>query len=156
MKAAWTCVLIFGVALVATLTLFAPQVLAKNVFLQGFVTYEIMSFLIVIVTITFASVANVHLSINKTQSAIADAAKRKELEDSFAKPLRDDTASSAWLLFWGLVIVGVALGVKGQFPDSLYVVSGVNGVAVLVLVMNAAVLYDIYATVFALVGLGPD
>lgn len=137
----------------ATLTAFAPQFLACNEFLKGFVTYEIMSFLIVIVTITFASVANIHLSINKTQASVNDAAKRQHLEDNFAAPLREETSSSAWLLFWGLVICAICLFIKGQFPTNSYVVSGVHGIAVLILIMNAVVLYDIYSTVFGLVGL---
>ncbi|MES2444905.1 MAG: hypothetical protein V4574_18940 [Pseudomonadota bacterium] len=145
--------MIFGASLVATATLFWPQALAGNKFLSGFVTYEIMSFLIVILTITFASVANIHLSISRTQTAIKDTTTRERIEESFAKPLRAETRSSAWLLFWALAICTVALLVKGQFQENQYVLSAVHGVAVLVLITNAVVLHDIYATVFALVGL---
>lgn len=139
--------------MVATSTMFWPQVLAANTFLTGFVTYEIMSFLIVILTITFASVANIHLSVSRTQTTIKDAATRKRVEENFAKPLRAETRSSAWLLFWALVICTVALFLKGEFPTNQYVLSAVHGIAVLVLITNAVVLYDIYSTVFALVGL---
>lgn len=153
MKVVWTVLLIFGVAVVLTLSAFCPKILAENKFLVGFVTYEIMSFLIVIVTVTFASVANIHLSISKTQAGVSDEAVRKRLEEQFARPLRDDTRSSAWLLFWSMVICAIALLIKGQFPTEQHVVSAVHGVAILVLITNAVVLYDIYETVFALVGL---
>lgn len=145
--------LIFGASVVASMSLFCPKILAENEFLKGFVTYEIMSFLIVIVTVTFASVANIHLSISRTQAAIKDATTRKKIEEDFAKPLKDETRSSAWLLFAGLIVCTVDLLVKGQFPKAEFVASLANGVAVLVLITNAVVLYDIYSTVFALVGM---
>jgi hypothetical protein len=148
----WICLLLLGAAVIVSLSLIFPQVLADNEFLRGFVSYEIMSFLIVILTITFASVANIHLSISRTQTAIKDVETRKRIEENFAKPLQSETRSSAWLLFWALVICAVALFVKGEFPKEVHVVSLVNGVAVLVLITNAVVLYDIYSTVFALVG----
>lgn len=153
MRVFWIITLIVAVALTATLSMFWPALLAKNKFLVEFVSHEIMAFLVVIMTITFASVANIHLTVSRAQAAIADLAKRKELEKEFAGPLRAETRSSAWLLFWGLVICGLALIVKGQFPEVEQVVSFVHGVAIIVLITYGVVTYDIYEAVFELVGL---
>jgi hypothetical protein len=148
----WTVMLVFGVSLISGFSIFFPAVLADNTFLMQFVTFEIMSFLVVILTITFASVANIHLSISRTQTLIKDASTREKIENGFAKPLREETKSSAWLLFWALCVCAVALFVKGEWPGNKGVVSMVHGVGILVLVTNAVVLYDIYGTIFALVG----
>ena len=153
MKVFWILVVIVAVAVAATLSLFFPTLLADNEFLKGFINHEIMAFLVVIMTITFASVANIHLTVSRSQAAISDPAKRAKLEADVAKPLRDETRSSAWLLFWGLVVCGVALLVKGWFPDVKQVVSFVHGIAIIVLVTYGVVTYDIYEAVFELVGL---
>ena len=55
------------------LTAFFPAILAGNEFLRNYVTHEILSLLSVTMTITFASVANIHLSITKSlRSSIKD------------------------------------------------------------------------------------
>jgi hypothetical protein len=156
MKVFWQVFLIFGCAIVATITLFEPNFLGTNDFLKLFVSHEILAFLIIIVTITFGSVANIHLSISRTQTTISNAETRKQVEEQFAKPLRDETQSSAWMLFWALIICVVALFIKGSCPTNMYVVSAVHGIAILVLIANAVVLYDIYGAIFELVGLDND
>lgn len=153
MRVFWIISIIIGVALVVTLSVCFPSFLADNKFLVAFVTHEIMSFLVVILTITFASVANIHLTISRAQAGIADSDKRDQLEKEFARPLREETRSSAWLLFWGLVICGLALLLKGQFPEVEQVVSLVHGIAIIILVTYGVVTYDIYEAVFELVGI---
>ncbi|TMM45343.1 hypothetical protein [Qipengyuania marisflavi] len=138
-------------AVLLCVTIVAPEPLAGNKFLDGFVSHEIMAFLIVILTITFASVANIHLSVSRLQGSIRSAKARVELDKSFATPLRSETRSSAYLLFWAFCLCAVALLVKGQFPENDYVKSSVHSIAIVVVVTNAIVLYDIYKTVFALV-----
>lgn len=151
-QVALTCSILFMAALVGAATLLRPGLLAGNAFLKEFVNHEIMAFLVVILTITFASVANIHLAISRTQTTIRDAADRARIERQFAKPLQEETRSSAWLLFWSFAVCAVAVLVKGQFPTNQYVVSVSHGVAIIVVFINAAVLYDIYGTIFELVG----
>jgi hypothetical protein len=121
---------------------------------QSLVTHEILAFLIVILTITFASVANIHLTISRTQTSIQDAAKRDEIERQFAKPLQAETRSSAMLLFWAFVVCLVAVLVKGEADTNKYVLSATHGIGIIVTIINAIVLYDVYGTIFALVGVG--
>ena len=128
-----------------------PAHLASNKFLDEFVSHEIMAFLIVVLTITFASVANIHLAVSRMQSGIRDAKARDELEREFATPLKAETRSSAYVLFWAFCVCACALLAKGQFPENEYVKAIVHSIAVVVVVANAMILYDIYRTVFALV-----
>lgn len=138
-------------AILACMTIVVPSPLATNKFLDDFVSHEIMAFLIVVLTITFASVANIHLAVSRMQSGIKDAKARQGLERDFATPLKAETRSSAYVLFWAFCFCAVALVVKGQFPENAYVKSAVHSVAIVVVVINAMILYDIYRTVFALV-----
>ena len=147
----WILALTFGVSAVLTVSIFHPTILADNQFLVGFVNHELLSLLVVVVTITFASVTNIELALNRMQRRIADPAKREELEKQFAAPLRREIRSSAWLLFWALVIAVVAVLVKGAWAENQFVLSLTHGIAVLILIANGVVLYDIYGTSFALV-----
>lgn len=156
MKVFWQILLILGCSIIASVTFFAPSILGANSFLEAFVSHEILAFLVIILTITFGSVANIHLSISRAQTNIVDATTRKRVEQQFAKPLRDETQSSAWLLFWAIIICSIALFIKGAWPTNTYVLSAVHGVAVLVLITNAVVLYDIYGAIFELIGLDND
>lgn len=153
MKVFWQVFVIFSTALIGTLTLFAPKFLAENEFLKAFVGHELLAFLVVVLTITLGSVANIHLSIARTQTEIQDADTRKKIEEQFAKPLKLETQSSAWMLFWAMVVIVVALVIRGAVPQSEYVSSVVHGVAITVLILNGVVLYDIYSTIFELIGL---
>lgn len=134
---------------VVALSFFEPRWLAQNAFLNGYVNHEILALLAVILTITMASVANIHLSITRSlQSAIKDVEKRKKVEAKAATPLRNEINSSAWLLFWAFVVCFVVVLIKGQFPKSLTVASMVNGVGIVVTLVNLFVIRDIYKTTF--------
>lgn len=152
MRVLWICSTIAAASVVLTLSVFWPGLLAGNKFLEAFATHEVLSFLVVILTITLASVANIHLTVHQSQARIVDQAAREKLEREAAGPLRAETKSSAWLLFWGLIVCIVAAFVKGVWPDSQFVLSLAHGTVVIIVILNFVVLYDIYETVFALVG----
>lgn len=151
MKVYRVCGLAVLLAGLICVSIIHPCVLATNKFLDAFVSHEIMAFLIVILTITFASVANIHLTVGRMQGAIRDENARDSLEQQFARPLKDDTRSSAYLLFWVFCIMALLLVFKGQFSENAYAKSFVHSAGILAVTLNAVVLYDIYQTVFALV-----
>jgi len=140
-------ILIALAVVVAVLTIAAPSVLAKNTFLDAFVSHEILALLIVILTITLASVGNIHLTITRLVNRFENKAEG-ELQ---ATPARNELNSNAWSLLWAFCVCLVALLIKGGFSDEPYLVSLMNGAAVVILVYNLLVLYDIYTTVFDLV-----
>lgn len=137
--------------IVAALTITAPAVLARNAFLNGFVTHEILALLAVVLTITLASVANIHLTITRIiKSKFADEDKGRLA----AAPARSEINSNAWALFWAFLTCVVVLVLKGAYPTEPYLVSLMNGSALLILFFNLLVLYDIYQTVFDLAEAG--
>lgn len=140
----------------AMLTIYDPSILGNNKFLCQFVTHEIMSFLIVILTITLASVANIHLSMTEAlQRGLEDKSKRAKIEAEVGSGFRAEINSSAWLLFWAFVVCAISLLIKGAFSENLYVLSLVHGLAVTVVIVNLLVLYDIYQTIYAMAGTPP-
>ncbi|WP_271185254.1 hypothetical protein [Maricaulis virginensis] len=139
-------------ALLGSAAICRPAWLSENSFLDSFVSHEIMAFLIVVLTITFASVANLHLSLARTIERLVTSPERRAVVDKeYAEPLRADLNSSAWLLFWAFVVCAISLVVKGQFDDNDHVVAFVHAVAVEVTIINGLVLHDIYRTVFIVI-----
>jgi hypothetical protein len=133
--------------IVAVLTATHPHLLADNNFLNSFISHEILAVLIVTLTITLASIGNIHLTISRLVRKFDNSAEG-ELR---ATPARNELNSSAWSLFWAFGLCVVVLLIKGGFPENCYVVSLVNGAALVILTFNMMTLYDIYTTVFDLV-----
>ncbi|MEQ1549335.1 MAG: hypothetical protein ABL918_11925 [Chakrabartia sp.] len=133
--------------IVAVLTATHPYLLAGNRFLNSFVSHEILAVLIVTLTITLASIGNIHLTISRLVRKFENLSQG-ELE---ATPARTELNSSAWSLFWAFGVCVCILLFKGGFPENCYVVSFVNGAALIILSFNMMALYDIYTTVFDLV-----
>jgi hypothetical protein len=65
------CIFICSAATCVILSVVAPTVLSdRNSFLKGFVSHELLALLGVIVTITLASAANLHLELNKLEEPV--------------------------------------------------------------------------------------
>lgn len=142
----WCC-LIGLTTVVIAMTVVHPRLLANNKFLDAFVSHEILALLIVILTITLASIGNIHLTLSR----IVRRFKSHAEGELAAAPARQELDSNAWSLFWAFVACVVVLLVKGGFPTDAYIVSLMNGFALVILAFNMAVLHDIYSTVFDLV-----
>ncbi len=99
-------------------------------------------------TITFASVANIHLTISRLV-AQAPAEKREAARAAIADT-RAELNSNAWLLFWAFVAASIILLVKGIVTGNVWVESAANGLALGTLLVNVLVFYDIYQTSFTL------
>lgn len=136
---------------VLVLTFRYPNVLAGNTFLDDFVGAQLLSLLAIILTITLASVANIHLGLNR----IIKEQFEDDLEEGYsaAEPVRREINQNAWVLFWVFLTCIVLLCVEGAFPSVIWVESFVYGVCALILVLNVWVLYDVYKSVYALVSL---
>lgn len=122
-----------------------PSWLVDNKFIDEFVGPELLSLLVVILTITFASVANIHLSLHRfTVSASKE--RRESIRD-----IRTEINYNAWLIFSAFVICVISLFVKGTVGDNLVGEAVTNGVCLLVLLLNVLVMHDLYHAIFALV-----
>ena len=132
---------------VAVATLCQPEFLAENKFLIGFINHEILALLAVVMTITFASVANIHFVLNRIIAKVY--ADNLDKGQRTADKARRELNSNAWMLFWTFISCATFLLVKGTV-DEIHVTSLMNGLCLGALVVNALVFYDIYDTLFAL------
>ncbi|PJB71957.1 MAG: hypothetical protein CO093_04060 [Alphaproteobacteria bacterium CG_4_9_14_3_um_filter_47_13] len=124
------------------LSCIVPDVLSdKNSFLKGFVTHELLGFLGVIVTITLASAANLHLKLNELEEKV-----QKQV---FSKTRAMVKKSAYWLL--GMLLIAFLLVViKPVVANSNTVEAIFNGAALLVVFFNILVLIDLTQSAFSL------
>lgn len=136
------CSMIAAVVVWIVLSCVVPDVLSdKNTFLKGFVTHELLGFLGVIVTITLASAANLHLKLNELEEKI-----QKQV---FSKTRSMVKKSAYWLI--GMLLIALLLVViKPVVANSNTVESIFNGAALLVVFFNILVLIDLTQSAFSL------
>ena len=133
------CIVICAVAVWIVLSLAVPWVLADtNPFLKGFVNHKLLSVLGVIVTITLASAANLHIELNK----IEEAAGQSGVVNTRASIKR----SARWLVATLIVAVLVVLIKPLVAPDPVVhqtAASLLNGAALLIILADIIVLIDL-------------
>lgn len=133
---------IVATGVVVILSFSAPWVLSdNNAFLKGFVNHELLAFLGVVVTITLASAANLHIELNKMEDRVDSAI--------FTKTKASIKQSAAWLI--GLLVIAIALIVsKSLVVQNDTSMSLVNGAALLVVLFNILILIDLTMAAFSL------
>jgi hypothetical protein len=136
------------VLFVAVATLCRPEFLAHNSFLSQFITHELLSLLAVIMTITFASVANMHFIVSRLVASAPP--ERQQAVTNAADGMREELDSNAWLLFWAFVAAIAFLIVKGAMGSNLFILSAMHGLGLGALLVNVLVFHDIYSTMFKL------
>lgn len=134
------CIFISSASAYVVISLCAPWVLSdKNTFLAGFVNHELLNLLGVVVAITLASSANLHLEFNN----IEDAAGRVILSRTRAAVKK----SAMWLIIL-FVLAFIITIVKPLIPASDIGYSFINGFAILIVLFNLLVLVDLTKLVF--------
>lgn len=141
------CIMIAAVTIGAVLTITHPSVLAKNMFLDAFISHEILALLIVILTITLASIGNIHLTLSRMVQRFENKAEG----ELAATPARDEINSSGWSLLYAFAVCVIVLLIKGGTSSNIYAQSATNGAGLIILLFYMLVLKDIYETVFDLV-----
>lgn len=148
----WRLGILFAfIAIVGSASVNRPYIFAGNEFLKAFMGPDLVSVLVVVLTITFASVANIHLSISRM---IASAPNRRSAEIA-ANGVRYQINSNAWLIFWAFAVALVALFLYGEFPCNVTVRAVMMAVCMTVVVLNGLVMHDLYRTIFLLVANSP-
>jgi hypothetical protein len=127
--------------LVLACAICAPNVLSdKNTFLVAFVGPEFLGVLGVILAITLASSAQLHLEFNK----IEEHYKSRGGLSKTRKSVRDDTYALIVLF-----LIGIALVVfKSLIANSAWSQTIINGAVILVLVANVLLLVSLTRTTF--------
>ncbi|KZL05527.1 hypothetical protein [Pseudovibrio sp. Ad26] len=124
--------------------------LAENTFLLAFVSHELIALMAVVLTVTLASVANLHLALNRmVREKFKGNPNIQNAADEVKKELRDN----AWYIFWGFSITIVLLFVKGLNEDNSTTVAIVHALALWILTLYILCMYDIYQVVFGVVEL---
>jgi hypothetical protein len=134
------------VAISGSLSAARPDILANNGFLRQLMGPDLVSVLVVALTITFASVANVHLSISRI---IASAPKPEDAKVA-ARPVRAQLNSNAWTIFWAFLVALIGLFVYGATKNEM-AQSFAMSVCLTVVLLNGLVMHDIYRSIFILV-----
>jgi len=138
---AW-CILIVALGILICLSVSAPWVLDdSNSFLRNFVNHEFLNVLGVIVAITLASAANLHLQFNQIEDRV---------EAHFLDSTRSEVRHSAYFLVAVFSIAIVVVVAKPLLPDSPAAQLLVNGFVLLALLANILVLTDITRLVFSI------
>ncbi len=135
--------MIVASAALLTISLAAPWALgdARNTFLKNFVNHEMLSFLGVVVTITLASAASLHLELNKLEEAAGGRVfimTRRRIH------------MSAYALIWALVLAVGLVTAKPLLGDSDVATSLANSLAVIIILFNVLVLADLTKATFSL------
>ena len=136
------CIFIIVVGIWIVISIAEPWVLSdQNSFFKDFVNHELLSVLGVIMAITLASTANLHLELNR----IENAAKRAILTRT-----RAAVRYSAFSMIVCFAFAVIVVVMKPHLPKSEIAMSLINGSALLIVLFNILVLADLTKLAFSI------
>jgi len=134
------CIFIVSVGAYIIVSLCAPWVLSDhNIFLKEFVNHEFLNLLGIIVAITLASAANLHLEFNKIEDTVGRA---------FLSRTRNSVKRSVSWLIGGFSFGFLLVVAKPLLPPVETSTALINGIAVLIVIFNILILIDLTQLVF--------
>ncbi|BBK30374.1 hypothetical protein STHU_10080 [Allostella humosa] len=130
------CILVIAAALVVVMAASAPMVLSdKNTFLMGFVNHEFLNLLGVILAITIASAAQLHLALNNIE-------EKHGGKDIFVRTRRGIRSGSYYLI--ALFLIGIVVVVaKPHLAHNEWSQTVFNGSALFILLWYALILVSV-------------
>lgn len=136
------CLLIVSAGSLLTISVMTPAYLSDaNTFLKNFVTHELLGVLGVILAITLASAAQIHLTLNRIEEDYG--------QSKFVKTRANIKQSAAWLIgLFGLAVL--LLVVKSNLGSGDVSTAICNSVALLIIMGEILILIDITELVFAI------
>jgi hypothetical protein len=140
-KAIYIIFIIVLAGVITAASICAPTLLAKNEFLGGFVDHEILGIMAVIMTISIASIATIHIWFNELE--------QKHGKRVFGKS-RHEINQAAFIMIWLFVGQLGLLVVRSNFLGSDRAISFFNGGSILLLLASVVTLLDVMGTVKAL------
>ena len=136
------CLLIVGAGAVVCVAAAAPRWIDDhNEFMKGFINHELLAILGVILVITLASAAQIHLKFN-------DLEEREKRE--FLSSSRREVRASANYLILSFVVAICLVFVKPLFVEHHFAIAFINGSALWLLFFNVLILFDLTAGIFAI------
>lgn len=135
------CILLCLSAVAAVMAAAAPDVISdKNAFLSGFVNHELLNILGVIVAITLASAAQLHLTLNSIEERIGQ-------DNSFVST-RAGIRSSVYGLICLFLIALLIVMFKPMLASENWSQTLFNGASIIIVVWNVLVLISLTEAVF--------
>lgn len=143
----WT-VLIGFLAVASAAAVCMPEIFTTNRFINGLLNHEILNIMAVILTVTLASVANIHLSLNR----IIEKSFVGRIEDGkkAAAQVRSEINTNAWLLCYIFAFSCIVLFLIGGDPENANLKAFLAAIMLTALLAYILILYDIYAVVYKL------
>jgi hypothetical protein len=135
------CTLIVTTGVIIVLSIYAPWLLRdRNSFLRDFVNHEFLNLLGVILAITLASTAQLHLTLNQIEE------KYKQV-GGMTRTRAGVHSDAHWLI--GLFVAGVIVVViKPMVGSELWQQSLFNGAAILIIIWDVLILISVTRTIF--------
>lgn len=145
--------LIAFAAVLAVTVISRPNWLSENEFLLDFANQEALALMAIILTVTLASVANIHVAINRLVSQrFGENAELKTM----ASEVKSEITDNAWYIFWGFVVVIVVLLVKGLNMENEVVLAISHAIVLWILLLYILCMLDIYKVIFGILNLESD
>ena len=133
--------------LVFLIPIYWPQFLVENHFLQNFINHELLHVLVVTTTVTAASAANLHLALCRAEETIK--------KPGCFRDARKEINQDAYFLIGLFLAAVIILVIRSSVIGNTCIVSSLNGLGLVILLMNVLVLIDVTSAVFALNSLQP-
>ena len=140
MKTVYIIFMIVVGGIIVAISTCTPNILAGNEFLKGFINHEILGIMAVIMTISIASIATIHIWFNELE--------QKHDKRVFGKARREIN-QSAFVMIWLFVGQLALLVVRSNFLENVKVISFFDGASILLLLASVVTLLDIMGTVKA-------
>ena len=140
--------LFISVGSVAVVSVCYPQFLVENHFLKNFMNHEFLNILAVIMTVTAASTANIHLAFNRAEEKIK--------KPRYFQQARKEINQGAIVLILLFLLAIAVLIARSYYIHNITIVSLLNGAGLVILLINVLVLVDVTLTVFAIHPLIPN
>lgn len=134
------CLYCFAAAM--TVFFFPWAISDQNDFLRQFMNHEFLSFMGVVVTITLASTANIHISLRRKEELIKD--------DNAFSGTRFRVKASAFSLIWAMFLSVVLVVTKPLLPSSVHVEAAANAFGIGIILWGILIILDITKLSFKL------
>jgi hypothetical protein len=138
-----------GAVIISTI-ICRPLLLAHNVFLGEFVSHEALALLAVVLTVTLASVANIHLAINRM---VSEKFKNEPNLVALASEIKAELRQNCWFIFGAFAACFFLLIWKGALSSDVTTLAIVHGAVLWIFLLYICVMYDVYRVVFGFVTL---
>ncbi|WP_417496470.1 hypothetical protein [Maricaulis sp.] len=134
-------------AVLAAACICKPDLLIQNTVLNGLMNHEVLALMSVILTVTLASVANIHLAINRV---VSKKFGNNEKLIAAAADVKRELKDNSWYIFWGFLAALILVIAKGSI-DNDTATAIIYAAVVWILGLYLLCMFDVYQVAFGVV-----